>query len=227
MKRWIIYLFINLKGDNMNRNISGYTGIVNYKIEKKKKRKVKFTILGIVFMIAFFLVVILNNKFIRDNQYKTSYTKEEFIEVIKDKAISNYNEYGVLPSITMAQAILESGYGNSILASEYKNLFGIKANEGYKGKSITFETKEEYDNVIVSAFRAYDNFDKSIEDHGKFLTENKRYSENGLFEGQNYKEQAKALEDAGYATVKDEEGNEIYAELLIGIVEENDLDIYD
>ncbi len=150
-----------------------------------------------------------------------------FIESISGVALDNYKNYGILPSITIAQAILESGWGESTLSSKYNNLFGIKADSRWDGKSIEMETKENYDDVIVGAFRAYDNFNSSIKDHGKFLSENERYTVNGLFEGKTYIEQAQSLEDAGYSTAKDEEGNLIYADKLIKVIQENNLMFYD
>lgn len=150
-----------------------------------------------------------------------------FIESISAVAIDNYKNYGILPSITISQAILESGWGESTLSSKYNNLFGIKADSRWDGKKVEMETKENYDDVIVGAFRAYDNLNSSIKDHGKFLYENERYGANGLFEGKTYIDQAQALEDAGYSTAKDQEGNLIYADKLIRVIQENNLMFYD
>jgi len=215
----------------MGKSLSRYNGVIEYKIKNNNKRRSEKSIIGFIFIIIFLISFSITINILLDrkevHKKEENYTKEEFINIIKDKAIENYSEYGVLPSITIAQAILESSYGNSSLSKEYNNLFGIKANEGYKGNTITFETKENYDETIIASFRAYDSFEDSIEDHGKFLKENIRYSENGLFDGTTYNEQAQSLEDAGYATVKDEEGNKIYAELLIEVIEENNLAIYD
>lgn len=150
-----------------------------------------------------------------------------FIDSISKVAFDNYKNYGILPSITISQAILESGWGQSTLSSEYNNLFGIKADSRWSGKKVELETKENYDDVIVGAFRAYDNLNSSIKDHGKFLYENERYASNGLFVGKTYKEQAQALENAGYSTAEDEEGNLIYADKLIRVIQENNLMLYD
>lgn len=150
-----------------------------------------------------------------------------FIDSISKVAFDNYKNYGILPSITISQAILESGWGQSTLSSEYNNLFGIKADSRWSGKKVELETKENYDDVIVGAFRAYDNSNSSIKDHGKFLYENERYASNGLFTGKTYKEQAQALENAGYSTAEDEEGNLIYADKLIRVIQENNLMLYD
>lgn len=150
-----------------------------------------------------------------------------FIESISAVALDNYKNYGILPSITISQAILESGWGESTLSSKYNNLFGIKADSRWNGKKVEMETKENYDDVIVGAFRAYDNVNSSIEDHGRFLYENERYGANGLFQGKTYIDQAQALEDAGYSTAKDEDGNLIYADKLIRVIQENNLMFYD
>lgn len=168
----------------------------------------------------------LKNNYINEKLPKDK-EKLEFIENVYEVAIDNYNDYGILPSITISQAILESGWGESTLSEEYNNLFGIKADNRWSGETAQLETKENYDDVIVGSFRAYDSFKSSIRDHGKFLYENERYRNNGLFEAKNYKEQAQALENAGYSTAKDEEGNLIYADKLIRVIQENNLMLYD
>lgn len=168
----------------------------------------------------------IKNNYINKN-LASDKEKLGFIDNISKVAFDNYKNYGILPSITISQAILESGWGQSTLSSEYNNLFGIKADSRWSGKKVELETKENYDDVIVGAFRAYDNFSSSIKDHGKFLYENERYENNGLFIGKTYKEQAQALEDAGYSTAKDEEGNLIYADKLIRVIQENNLMLYD
>lgn len=150
-----------------------------------------------------------------------------FIEKIKKMAIDNYYDYKILPSITMAQCILESGWGESELSKSSNNLFGIKADSRWDGKSIEVSTSENYNDKIVASFRVYDSVDGSIKDHGKFLTENKRYSDNGLFEAKHYTSQAQALEDAGYSTKKDDKGQPIYAEMLINLIRNYNLQLFD
>ncbi|WP_133014734.1 glycoside hydrolase family 73 protein [Clostridium cuniculi] len=166
------------------------------------------------------------NEEVYSNTYIDS-EKMAFIETISDGAISNYNKYGILPSITMAQAILESGWGNSELAVTHNNLFGIKADLRWNGAVATIATSENYNDSTIANFRKYDSIDESIEDHGKFLYENSRYAEYGLFNGKDYKSQAQALEDAGYSTVKDENGDPIYADKLISLIEKYNLMQYD
>lgn len=162
--------------------------------------------------------------------YKDLYKDEAkiaFINEIYPAALDNYKKYGILPSITMAQAILESGWGESELATEHNNLFGIKADSRWDGEIATMTTMENYDDVIDASFRKYDSSLKSIEDHGEFLYKNERYAVNGLFDGKEYKSQAQALENAGYSTAENENGEKIYADKLINVIQKYNLMIYD
>lgn len=154
-------------------------------------------------------------------------SKDEFIESLRTASIDNYKKYGVLPSIAIGQAILESDWGESELASNYHNYYGIKADKSWKGAVIAFNTKENYNDKIRANFRAYSTVSESVEDLGKFLTENSRYRKYGFFEGANYKQQAQCLENAGYSTIKNESGDLIYADLLIKIIRENNLMLID
>lgn len=175
-----------------------------------------------------------NESNIEDNTekqvYVNSYLNEEensFINLILDGAIENYKEYKILPSITIGQAILESGWGKSELAVSHNNLFGIKADSRWDGAVAAINSKENYNDSYISNFRKYDSIEESIEDHGKFLFDSDRYRDNGLFEGKTYIEQAQVLEDAGYSTAKDESGVPIYADKLIAIIEKYHLMDYD
>ncbi|MGL5352829.1 MAG: glycoside hydrolase family 73 protein [Clostridium sp.] len=163
----------------------------------------------------------LNRDLIKDKN------KTKFIANIENEAKKNYIEYKILPSVTMAQAILESGWGESTLSSKHNNLFGIKADERWNGDKVNMETKENYDDVITGYFRAYKNYEASINDHGKFLSENSRYKDNGIFDSKTYEGQTQALENAGYATVKNEEGEPIYADLLEAVIRNNNLMLFD
>lgn len=153
-------------------------------------------------------------------------SQRSFINKMKKGALANYEKYGILPSITIAQAVLESNWGNSGLTKEYNNLFGIKGHN-WDGATATLQTKENYNDQIQSDFRVYASLEESIKDHGRFLVENKRYEKNGLFEGETYQEQAKALEDAGYSTATDENGEKIYSSMLMNIIKTYDLQVID
>lgn len=153
--------------------------------------------------------------------------KISFINSIEKEAINNYKEYGILPSITIAQAILESGWGKSDLAVSHNNLFGIKADSRWDGAIATMVTKENYNDVKEANFRKYSSKKQSVEDYGKFLYENSRYRENGFFDAKNYKSQAQALENAGYSTAKNESGELIYGDKLISVIQSYNLMLWD
>lgn len=151
----------------------------------------------------------------------------QFINSIKEGAIESYKTSKILPSITIAQAILESNWGNSNLTKEANNLFGIKADYYWKGDFVTFETNEYHNTMITDKFRKYNSLDDSIKDHSDFLLKNQRYEEGGVFEAKTYKEQAKALESSGYSTAEDEFGNKTYAKMLEQIIRQYNLQIID
>lgn len=155
----------------------------------------------------------------------TKYSK--FIDELKPKAIENYKEYKILPSITIAQAILESAWGESYLSKNANNLFGIKADSSWDGEFVTMETLEYNDDKIYAKFRKYKDKLQSINDHGQFLAENERYESNGVFQAKTYIHQAKALENAGYSTAIDKDGNKIYAKKLISIIKQYNLQLID
>ena len=202
-----------------------YKGVEEY---KKKANKIKIRGLLALWLIILGVVsFIVTINILKGSDNKDVKINNDFIESIKDEALENYKDYGILPSVTISQAIIESDWGNSDLASEYNNLFGIKADASWNGDKVNFETNENYEDIIYSDFRAYDSIKDSVKDHGKFLFENSRYRENGLFDSKNYKNQAKALEKAGYATVKNEKGELIYSQILIEVIEDNNLYVYD
>lgn len=153
--------------------------------------------------------------------------KDKLIENMKEISIDNYKKSGVLPSVIISQAILESNWGKSELSAKYNNYFGIKASAGWNGEIATFSTKENYNDTIKANFRAYDSLEESVNDLGNFLNVNSRYRKHGLFDGKNYIEQAQALEDAGYSTKKNSKGEAIYADLLIELIKDNNLMIID
>lgn len=148
-------------------------------------------------------------------------SKQEFINSVKDGAIQGYKDYGILPSLTIAQAILESGWGTTQLATKAKNLFGIKAFSDWKGKKITMKTTEWYNGVkttVNADFRAYDSYNESIMDHNKLLSYS-RYT--SVRQAKDYKSACEAVYKCGYATDPE------YAPKLIRIIEQYKLYEYD
>lgn len=145
----------------------------------------------------------------------------EFIQRIAPGAIETQKKYGVFASISIAQAILESGWGKSAIGN---NLFGIKADSSWSGEYVECGTKE-YDGggaySTTAKFRAYSNWGESVEDHGKFLKDNSRYAKAGLFSAKDYIGQAYALKSAGYATDPN------YPMMLIELIQKYGLNQYD
>jgi LysM repeat protein len=129
----------------------------------------------------------------------------------------------VLPSLTIAQAILESAWGESGLTEKANALFGIKATKSWKGKCYSAKTKECYDGVNmvdeVAAFRAYDSWADSVADHTAFLCKYSRYKP--VLAAKDYKTACKAIQAAGYAT------DPAYASKLIALIEKYNLNQYD
>ena len=137
---------------------------------------------------------------------------QQFIESVAPGAIEGWRKYGVLPSVTVAQAIIESGWGRSGLSTEAHNLFGIKGS--YNGQSVVMRTREVYGgrSVYVNAnFRAYPNNSASVEDHGNFLYSNSRYR--NLLGDRDYASVARKLRADGYATDPN------YANAIINMVQ--------
>lgn len=145
----------------------------------------------------------------------TSISGLNYIAQYKDIAISEMNRYGIPASIKLAQAILESGNGNSTLAREANNHFGIKCGGTWTGRSVT-----RADDSPNDCFRVYDNPEQSFKDHSQFLLR-KRYEKLFSLNKNDYKGWAYGLKDAGYAT------NPRYPELLIDLIERYELYKYD
>jgi len=143
-------------------------------------------------------------------------TPEEYIQTYKDIAIREMRDYGIPASITLAQGLLESGAGNSALAREAKNHFGIKCHKGWDGKTYYMDDDEKDE-----CFRKYKNAEESFRDHSLFLKTRGRYSALFDLEITDYRGWAKGLKAAGYAT------NPKYAQLLIDRIELYDLTKYD
>lgn len=141
-------------------------------------------------------------------------TRSDYIQMWKDVAIQNMQEFNIPASITLAQAILESGDGNSDLAKASNNHFGIKCHD-WKGERVYYD-----DDKKGECFRKYKNASESFDDHSQFL-KRKRYASLFELDIKNYKGWAKGLKKCGYAT------NPAYAKLLIGIIEKNELHKYD
>lgn len=146
-----------------------------------------------------------------------------FLNSIKDGAEKTFNQYKIFPSVTMAQAILESGWGQSDKALKCKNIFGIKAGVSWNGPTMELPTKECINGQYVDTtalWRVYSNIGDSITDHGAFLQKS-NYVESGVLTASNYVEQSNALYKGGYAT------DPLYAQKICSIISRLDLWKYD
>jgi LysM repeat protein len=141
-------------------------------------------------------------------------TRQQYIEMWSSEAVKQMHKHGVPASITLAQGLLESADGNSMLARKGNNHFGIKCH-GWDGPGIYKD-----DDKKNECFRKYKNAHESYEDHSLFL-QKPRYAFLFDYKITDYKAWAHGLKQAGYAT------NPKYPELLIKIIEENNLQRFD
>jgi hypothetical protein len=147
---------------------------------------------------------------------RTIASAEEYINTYADLAIREMKRTGIPASITLAQGMVESGYGSGELAVEANNHFGIKCHDDWTGPTI-----RHTDDRRNECFRKYRNPEDSFRDHSDFLRSTPRYS--SLFElnSGDYRGWARGLKRAGYATNPD------YANMLISNIEQYGLDRYD
>lgn len=142
-------------------------------------------------------------------------SKEEYVSKWSRIAVEEMIQHNIPASITLAQGILESASGNSDLAVNGNNHFGIKCHD-WTGKKMYKD-----DDTKNECFRVYSNAEESFVDHSLFLTGRQRYSKLFTFDKTDYKSWAKGLKEAGYAT------NPKYPDLLIDIIEQLNLTQYD
>ncbi|MBS1622643.1 MAG: LysM peptidoglycan-binding domain-containing protein [Bacteroidetes bacterium] len=132
----------------------------------------------------------------------------DYIEKYKNIAIEEMRLTGIPASVTLAQGIHESGCGQSVLALNSNNHFGIKCHNEWSGASYRHD-----DDQPQECFRVYKSPEESFKDHSDFLKNRPRYA--GLFKlkANDYKGWARGLKAAGYAT------NPQYPQIIIGLIE--------
>ncbi|WP_143885298.1 glucosaminidase domain-containing protein [Chryseobacterium binzhouense] len=143
-------------------------------------------------------------------------TEDQYIQKFAQYAVEEMEKYKIPASITLAQGLLETGGGQSRLAQEGKNHFGIKCKEDWTGK-----TMKHTDDAPNECFRVYDDPKQSYEDHSVFLATRKYYTKLFELDMKDYKAWAHGLKKAGYAT------NPRYASILIGKIEKYKLYEFD
>jgi murein L,D-transpeptidase YcbB/YkuD len=140
-------------------------------------------------------------------------------------AVATMKKYGVLASLSIAQAVLESNWGKSGLAQKGKNLFGIKGS--YKGQSITMPTTEYVHGKptkVNAKFKKYPSYQESFNDHALLFVSGVSWDRNHykpVITAKDYKEACVQVQKCGYATDPN------YSKKLIKIIEDNHLYEYD
>jgi len=167
-------------------------------------------------MIKYILPVIAFFLFATGFAQQQQFTREEYIQKYYPLAISEMERSGIPASITLAQGCWESQNGNSVLATEGNNHFGIKCKRDWKGKKIYHD-----DDAKGECFRKYAHAEASYVDHSNFLMSGSRYSFLFQLDPKDYAGWARGLKQAGYAT------DPGYAERLIKIIEDFKLYNYD
>lgn len=163
-----------------------------------------------------FVLISLVIPFIAIGQPLPKSTTKEYIEKYKMISIAEMLRTGIPASITLAQGILESGSGNSLLTRECNNHFGIKCHKTWSGKKMYHD-----DDAKGECFRCYNTPEESFLDHSNFLKTGQRYAFLFQLDAMDYKGWAAGLRKAGYAT------DPQYPAKLIKIIEENELYKYD
>ncbi len=150
-------------------------------------------------------------------QDRKDMTVQEYLDKFKAIAIQEMERSGIPASITLAQGIHESAFGNSELAKKSNNHFGIKCGSKWKGKGFY----KWDDDPQKSCFRVYDSAEQSYVDHSDFLMHRSRYAFLFEYGRHEYKKWAKGLRKAGYAT------DPKYPDKLIHSIEKYQLTQYD
>ena len=199
------------------------------KWKKQKRKNIRWpaVVAGVVVILLAFVFSLknLSSPFTDNQQENEAQSHQQFIERLVPHAQELQDGYGVLTSIILGQAILESNWGKSTLASKYNNLFGIKAYGDQK--KVSLETKEFVNEewiTIQGDFKVYDSWEQSMDDHTQLFVQGVDWNP-ALYEkvitATNYQEAAQALQDAGYAT------DPGYAQKIIQVIETYQLNQYD
>lgn len=174
------------------------------------------------FNLLIFAAILFNGSLVA----QTSQEQLDYIKNFHEIAISEMIRSGIPASIKLAQGILESDAGRSVLARRANNHFGIKCGQNWNGDEV-YREDDDYDDrgqLIKSCFRGYRNANASYVAHSEFLRDpSKAFRYGFLFrlDPKDYKNWAEGLRRAGYAT------NPNYPNLLIGLIERYNLQQYD
>ena len=147
----------------------------------------------------------------------------EFVEQIAEYVKKYAGKYGIrVHSPIIAQAILESGWGKSVLASKYHNYFGLKCGSSWSGKSVNMTTKEEYKvgtlTNIRDNFRVYDSMEAGVKGYFVFINKKRYANLKGVADPETY---VKNLKADGYAT------SSTYVANIMKVIRDNNLTRFD
>ena len=152
-------------------------------------------------------------------------TKNEFLETVSKLVIAENEKRGnpLFNSVVIAQAICETGWGQSTLMMKANAIFGIKAGGNWKGKVYNSKTQECFDGshyVSISAyFRAYNNLAESVADYFDLITKSERYRKSMV--ANSPLECITAIKNGGYAT------SPTYVKTIMDIINSCNLTKYD
>lgn len=197
---------------------------------RRSSKKNNQTTIILVAILAVFVLSFFGYKYYLQTQKENQVVVVQqehnaFIKKIAPYAVTLGKQYGVLPSITIAQAILESNWGTSSLASQYNNYFGIKGEDPANTKVL--QTKEYTDGqwiTINGRFRVYSDFRESMKDHTQLLVNGTSWNSQQykqVLQSKDYIDAAVALQADGYAT------DPGYTSKIIRIIQKYNLKKYD
>ena len=150
-------------------------------------------------------------------------TNSEFIEEIATYVKKYAGDYGIMVhSPIIAQAILESGWGRSTLASEYNNYVGLKCGGAWNGKSVTMATQEEYEVGVMTDirdnFRVFDSMEDGVKGYFDFINYSRYSNLKGVTDPEEY---CRLIKEDGYAT------SSTYVDSLMRVIYDNNLTRFD
>jgi hypothetical protein len=147
--------------------------------------------------------------------------QQAFLDSTAQAARAAALQTGVPASVTVAQAILESDWGRSLLAQDANNYFGIKAIGSLGSDGVVWMPTSEYDSSgqlyqTISAFRAYKSLVDSMTDHDRLLQTASRYAP-AMRVSNDPRQFAARLYEGGYST------DPAYADKLVALMDRYDL----
>lgn len=205
---------------------------------RRRQKNIQYVIVR-AFAICFTLVVILSgflywrhevvvNEQLRQAQLEKELalqSKERFIKVVAPIAQRADKPYGLFPSVTIAQACLESNFGQSELSKKCYNLFGVKGTDPNTSRELTTsEFVNDHWETITGRFQVYNSYEESIQAHTRLFVNGTSWNKDQyqhVLAAKDYASQAQALETDGYAT------DPGYAKELIDLIKEFNLTQYD